>query len=53
MLSKAKDLASSTKREVLAAEVLASQASMNVVEAFRARKEYHLEVLEANRDAFQ
>lgn len=31
----------------------ASKATAKVVEAFRAREEYSLKVLEASRDAFQ
>lgn len=52
VLSEAKDQASIVKEEVLVAKALASKVAMAMVMAFRSRRKYHLEVLEASRDAF-
>lgn len=53
MINKAKDKASTMKEEVQVAEVLAFKVVMKAVEAFRAREEYCLEVLEVNKDVFR
>lgn len=52
-LCEANNQASAMKEEALVAEVLAAKAIMEMIEAFKVGEEYHLEVLEASRDAFQ
>lgn len=53
MLGKAKDQATVVKEDALATQALASKVVTDVIEAFKAGEEYHLEILEASRDAFQ
>lgn len=52
MLCEAKDWALVAQEEAWVVEALASNVMTKAIEPFRVRKEYHLKVLEANRDAF-
>lgn len=51
-LCEAKDWAFSYEGGGSGSEVLASKTVTEVVEAFKAREENHLKILEANRNAF-
>lgn len=52
-LGKVKDHASTTKEKAQVAEVQASKATKEALEAFRSQEEYRHEVLVSYKDAFQ